>query len=68
MPANETEPDHAAVEAFARRHGLGRLSPEHLARMAELAPRISNLGSGLPRPPQKSDAPAERGKLLGPSA
>lgn len=52
------------IEAFAHRHGMERLSPDHLARMAELAPKIAQLGSGLARPFAKSTAPAERGQLL----
>lgn len=46
------------ITAFARRHGLERLPPEHLARMTELALYVSELGRGLPRPLLKEDAPA----------
>lgn len=46
------------ITAFARRHGLDRLPPEHLARMTELAFYVSELGRGLPRPAEKQDAPA----------
>lgn len=52
------------IETFAHRHGLERLSRNQLARMAELAPKIAQLGRGLPRPLAKSTAPAERGRLL----
>ena len=62
--APKTEPSAADIEAFARRHGFGRLPPEHLARMAELAPRIAQVAASLPRPPRKSDAPAERSRIL----
>jgi hypothetical protein len=51
------------MEMFIRLHGLERLPPEQVSRMAELAPRIAELGASLPRPLQKSTAPAERGKL-----
>jgi hypothetical protein len=46
------------ITAFARRHGLDRLPPEHLARMTELALNVSELGRGLPRPAMKEDPPA----------
>lgn len=51
------------AKKFARLHGLERLSSEHLARLVELAPKIAKLGGSIPRPPDKSDAPAERNKL-----
>lgn len=46
------------IEAFAKRHGLTRLTPEHLARMRELASYVSDLGRTLPRVASKCDAPA----------
>ena len=46
------------IEAFARRYGLTRLKPEHIARMRELAPYFSDLGRSLPRVASKHDAPA----------
>lgn len=46
------------ITAFARRYGLERLAPEHLQRMCELAPYVSDLGRSLPRMPRKEDAPA----------
>ncbi len=46
------------IEAFAKRYGLTRLKPEHLARMRELAPYVSDLGRLLPRVASKNDAPA----------
>jgi hypothetical protein len=46
------------IEAFAKRYGLTRLKPEHLARMRELASYVSDLGRTLPRVTSKHDAPA----------
>ena len=46
------------IEAFATRYGLTKLTKDHLARMRELAPIASRLGGDLPRPNNKSDAPA----------
>lgn len=46
------------MQAFARRHGLCKLEPAHLARMAELASYVSELGRTLPRPTHKEDGPA----------
>ena len=54
----------AEIEQFARRYGLARLTKEHLERMQELAPIVAELGRDLPRPPQKSDAPAARFQVL----
>ena len=51
------------AEKFARLCGLERLSSEHVARLVELAPKIAKLGRSIPRPPDKSDRPAERNKL-----
>jgi hypothetical protein len=62
------KPETSAIEEFARMHGFESLSLEHIARMAELAPRIAQLGSGIPRPQQKSAAPAERGRLQRPAS
>ena len=52
------KPTVAEIQAFARRHGLDKLAPEHLARLAELAVYVGDLGRTLPRPDQKADAPA----------
>jgi hypothetical protein len=52
------KPSLAEIEAFARRHGLEKLAPEHVARMAELAVYVSDLGCNLSRPPRKENAPA----------
>jgi hypothetical protein len=46
------------IEAFAKRYGLVRLKPEHIARMRELASYVSDLGRTLPRVTSKHDAPA----------
>ena len=54
-----------AAERFARNHGLERLTNEHIARLVELSPKIAQLASRVPRPPEKSNAPAERNKLSG---
>lgn len=52
------KPSLAEIEAFARRYGLERLAPEHIARMAELAIYVGELGRTLPRPARKEDGPA----------
>jgi hypothetical protein len=46
------------IDAFAKRYGLTRLKPEHIARMRELASYVSDLGRTLPRVTSKHDAPA----------
>jgi len=58
MTTGTEKPTNEEIAAFARRHGLGRLAPEHVARMAELAVYVGDLGRELPRPPRKEDAPA----------
>lgn len=52
------EPSLAEIEAFARRHGLVKLKPEHIARMRELAPHVAEQSRTLARAPKKADAPA----------
>jgi hypothetical protein len=52
------EPTLEDITAYAKRHGLVNLAPEHLARMTELARSVSELGRALPRPVQKDIAPA----------
>jgi hypothetical protein len=52
------QPSEAEMRAFAARHGLERLAPEHIRRMAELAPYVSDLGRSLPRVPDKAGLPA----------
>jgi aspartyl-tRNA(Asn)/glutamyl-tRNA(Gln) amidotransferase subunit A len=46
------------IEAFARRHGLTNLAPEHLKRLAEITDTVSAVGRGLPRMSSKEDEPA----------
>ena len=48
----------AEIEAYARRHGLTNLTPDHLRRLAELADRVAAAGRTLPRMPSKEDEPA----------
>jgi hypothetical protein len=52
----QPKPTFAEIEAFARRHGLTKLSAEQLGRMTELAVYVGDLGCTLPRPPRKEDA------------
>ena len=56
--ATTIKPTLAEITAFALRHGLDKLTPEHLARMAELAVNVGDLGRTLPRPARKDDMPA----------
>ena len=51
-------PSLADMTAFARRHGLGHLHPEHIARLRELAAPVAGFGRMVRRPPNKEDAPA----------
>ncbi len=46
------------MTAFAHRYGLDKLTPEHIARMAELAVYVGELGRSLQRPPAKENVPA----------
>jgi len=46
------------INAFAARYGLANLTPDHLARMRELADRVSAAGRAIPRMPSKGDEPA----------
>lgn len=57
-PQNPPNPSIEDMRAFSHRHGLGNLTSEQLARMAELAAYVGALGQSLPRPPRKEDAPA----------
>ena len=50
--------DRALAGAFARRHGLDRLTDRHLARLAALQDGVAAAGLVLARPARKSDAPA----------
>lgn len=51
-------PSRDEMTAFARRYGLDKLTPEHIARMAELAVHVGALGRTLRRPPAKENFPA----------
>ena len=53
-----TPPAIHEITAFAHRYGLDKLTPEHLARMAELAVSVGELGRTLPRPAAKENLPA----------
>ncbi len=55
---SQNKPSLAEIEAYAHRHGLDNLAPEHIARMAELAVYVGDLGRTLPRPSRKEDTPA----------
>ncbi|MEJ1159264.1 hypothetical protein [Prosthecomicrobium sp. N25] len=48
----------AEIDAFAARYGLVNATPEHLARMRELADRVAAAGRAIPRMPNKGDEPA----------
>ncbi len=56
--AADPGPDLAEMAAYARRHGLGGLAPEHIARMRELAAPVARFGMQVRRPARKDDAPA----------
>lgn len=53
-----TPPSIQEITAFAHRYGLDNLNPAQLARMAELAVYVGELGRTLPRPPAKDNFPA----------
>lgn len=56
------------MAAFARRHGLGGLAPEHIARMRELALPVARFGQRVRRPARKDDAPASEFRVDDPAA
>ncbi|MBS0242301.1 MAG: hypothetical protein JSS20_08995 [Proteobacteria bacterium] len=58
-----TGPGIAEMARWAQSYGLDKLSAEHLARMAELAVYVSELGRTLPRPTRKDDAPASESDI-----
>jgi len=60
------EPSLADMTAFARRHGLGHLHPEHIARLRELAAPVAGFGRMVRRPPRKEDAPASEFRVQEP--
>ncbi len=63
--AADDGPDLAEMTAFARRHGLGGLAPEHLARMRELAAPVARFGMQIRRPARKDEAPASEFRVTG---
>lgn len=54
----DDKPTREDMAKWARSYGLDKLTPEHLARLAELAVYVSELGRTLPRVPAKENAPA----------
>jgi hypothetical protein len=46
------------IKAYAERHGLTTMQPEHLVRLVELANTVSATGTAIPRMAKKSDEPA----------
>jgi hypothetical protein len=63
--AADDGPGLAEMTAFARRHGLGGLAPEHLARMRELAAPVARFGMQIRRPARKDEAPASEFRVTG---
>ncbi|MEI6115313.1 MAG: hypothetical protein WCP99_12170 [Burkholderiales bacterium] len=49
---------------FARRHGLGTLRPEYIARMCTLVEPVARFGQQVRRPPRKEDGPAPTFEVL----
>ena len=52
------------MTAFARRHGLGTLRPEYIARMSTLVEPVARFGQQVRRPPRKEDGPAPTFEVL----
>ena len=50
-------PTQAEIDAFVARHGLARLTPQHRARMRELAVYVAELSGSLPRVTDKAVQP-----------
>jgi hypothetical protein len=48
---------------YAEIYGLTNLTPEHIARMAELANRVVKAAAAIPRMPSKGDEPASTFKV-----
>ena len=46
------------MAAYAALYGLGKLTPEQVARMAELGNKAAATARAIPRMPSKSDEPA----------
>ncbi len=63
--AADDGPGLAEMTAFARRHGLGGLAPEHIARMRELAAPVARFGMQVRRPVRKDEAPASEFRVTG---
>jgi len=57
-------PSIEEIAAFARRHGLGALRPEYIARMCALAEPVARFGQQVRRPPRKEDGPAPTFEVL----
>jgi hypothetical protein len=47
-----------SMAAFAAIYGLSSLTPEHVARMAELGNKVVKAAAAIPRMPSKGDEPA----------
>jgi hypothetical protein len=56
--SDAAKPSVEEMTIWARSYGLDKLKPEHVARMAELAVYVADLGRTLPRVPSKEDGPA----------
>jgi hypothetical protein len=67
MRADDIERERriAEIEAFAVRHGLTRLTRDHLVRMSELAAEVARGGQAVRRAPRKEDGPAPVFRVLG---
>ena len=57
-------PSVEEMTAFARRHGLGALRPEYIARMCTLVEPVARFGQQVRRPPRKEDGPAPTFEVL----
>ena len=57
-------PSVEEMTAFARRHGLGALRPEYIARMCALVEPVARFGQQVRRPPRKEDGPAPTFEVL----
>jgi len=57
-------PGTEEMTAFARRHGLGPLRPEYIARMCALVEPVARFGQQVRRPPRKEDGPAPTFEVL----
>ena len=60
-PQTRTEHDEPTLDeaqAFAHRHGLNSLKPEHIERLRQLIAPVAHFGQQVRRAAHKSDAPA----------